>query len=144
MADRDPQPLGSGGQIAELAAALIRTESVNPGLTADGSGEAGVADVVASWARAAGLEVELDEVLPGRPNVLVTARGGGGGRTLMLNGHLDTVGVVGMERPFEGEVRDGRIFGRGSYDMKGALAAALVAAAHALDDELPAISWSPA
>ena len=91
--------------IAELAAALVAAESVNPGLAAEGSGERGPAEVVARWAREAGLEVEIDEVLPGRPNVLVTARGSGGGRTLLLNGHLDTVGVVGMERAFEGELR---------------------------------------
>ena len=101
------------------------------GARGDGSGEGAAAEVVAEWSRAAGLRVEVDEVLPGRPNVLVTAPGTGGGRTLLLNGHLDTVGVTGMERPVRRGRREGRLYGRGAYDMKGALAAALVAAARA-------------
>jgi acetylornithine deacetylase len=124
-------------EVAELAATLVATESINPGLGSGGSGEAATAEVVAAWARAAGLEVEVVDVLPDRPNVVVTARGRGGGRTLLFNGHLDTVGVQGMERPFEPVVRDGRLHGRGAYDMKGGLAAALVAAALAAQERLP-------
>jgi acetylornithine deacetylase len=127
--------LDVGRAVAALAGSLVETESVNPGLAA-GSGERAAAEVVAAWARDAGLEVKLDEALAGRPNVLVTAAGTGGGRTLLLNGHLDTVGVKGMDAPFAASVRDGRLFGRGAYDMKGALAAALVAAARAREDRL--------
>jgi acetylornithine deacetylase len=123
--------------VAELTAALVEAESVNPALGEGGSGEGAAAEVVADWARAAGLEVELDEVQPGRTNAVVTAQGTGGGRTLMLNGHLDTVSAGGMERPFEGRIDGDRLYGRGSYDMKGALAAALVAAARARDEALP-------
>jgi acetylornithine deacetylase len=123
--------------VAELAAALVEAESVNPDLGTGGSGEAAAAEVVAAWARDAGLDVEVDEVQPGRPNVVVTSRGAAGGRTLMLNGHLDTVSAGTMERPFEGRVEGNRLYGRGSYDMKGALAAALVAAARAHDERLP-------
>ena len=122
--------------LAELAASLVATQSVNPSLSARGSGESAVAEVVAEWSRAAGLDVEIDEVLPGRPNVVVTAPGAGGGRTLLLNGHLDTVGVAGMEHPFDAAVRNGRLYGRGAYDMKGALAAALVAAAQVREERL--------
>jgi acetylornithine deacetylase/succinyl-diaminopimelate desuccinylase-like protein len=127
---------GVTSSIAELAAALVAVESVNPALSPDGSGEAEAAELVARWAREAGLSVELEAVRPGRPNVIVTAPGTGGGRTLMLNGHLDTVGTVGTERPFSAEVRAGRLHGRGAYDMKGALAAALVAAARASEERL--------
>ena len=123
--------------VAELAAALVEAESVNPSLGAGGSGEGAAAEVVAEWAGEAGLEVEVDEVLPGRPNVVVRAPGVGGGRTLMLNGHLDTVSAGGMERPFVGRVEGDRLYGRGSYDMKGAIAAALVAAARARDEGVP-------
>jgi len=123
--------------VAELAAALVEAESVNPALGAGGSGEGASAEVVATWAREAGLEVDVDEVQPGRPNVVVTARGTGGGQTLMLNGHLDTVSAGGMERPFEARVEGDRLYGRGSYDMKGAIAAALVASARARDERLP-------
>ena len=124
------------GEIAELAAALVAAESINPSLASVGSGEAAAAGVVAAWAESAGLSAELDDALPGRPNVVVVARGSGGGRTLLLNGHLDTVGVAGMERPFEPDIREGRVYGRGAYDMKGALAAALIAAARAAEERL--------
>src|SRR5205085_12071972 len=80
--------------LSELAAALVAVESINPSLASTASGEHAVAGVVAEWGRRAGLEVELDEALPGRPNVLVTAGGSGSGGTLLLNGHLDTVGVA--------------------------------------------------
>jgi acetylornithine deacetylase len=123
--------------VAELTAALVDAESVNPALGAGGSGEGPAAEVVAAWAREAGLEVEVDEVQPGRPNVVVTSRGTGRGRALMLNGHLDTVSAGGMERPFEARIEGEQLYGRGSYDMKGAIAAALVAAARARDEGLP-------
>ena len=111
----------------DLAAALVRAESVNPSLDPGGSGETPAVRVVAEWAESRGLHVEVDEVAPGRSNVLV--RGGrGGGRTVMLLGHLDTVGGAAMADPFAGEIRDGRLHGRGAYDMKGGVAAALVAA----------------
>ena len=63
--------------------------------------------------------------------MIATARGSGGGRTLLLNAHMDTVGVDTMEAPFDARVEDGRLYGRGSYDMKGSLAAILVVAAEA-------------
>ncbi len=116
-------------EILPLLERLVAIDSVNPGL--GGPGEAEIASFVAGWARAAGLEVEQDEVAPGRPNVIATARGSGGGRTLMLNGHLDTVGPGSMADPLEPRVEDGRLHGRGAYDMKGGLAACLVAAAEA-------------
>jgi len=75
--------------------------------------------------------VSLDEIAPGRANVVAVARGTGGGRSLLLNGHLDTVGVSGMERPFEPYVADGRLYGRGAYDMKASLAAMMVTVARA-------------
>ncbi len=112
----------------ELVASLVAIESVNPDLVPGGAGEARIADFVAERLRDAGLEVELDEAAPGRPSVIAVAPGTGGGRSLMLNAHLDTVGVEGMERPFEPVVRDGRLYGRGAYDMKGGLAACMLAA----------------
>ncbi|HEY7693996.1 MAG TPA: ArgE/DapE family deacylase [Gaiellaceae bacterium] len=116
-------------ELLPLLERLVAIDSVNPGL--GGPGEAEIASFVAGWARAAGLEVEQDEVAPGRPNVIATARGSGGGRTLMLNGHLDTVGPGSMADPLTARLEDGRLHGRGAYDMKGGLAACLVAAAEA-------------
>ena len=115
-------------QVAELAAALVRIDSVNPTLVPGGAGETEIAEFVASWLREAGLEIEVVERVAGRPSVIGIARGRGGGRSLVLNAHLDTVGVANMQEPFAARVTGGRLYGRGSYDMKGALAAALVAA----------------
>ena len=71
-----------------------------------------------SWARA-GLEVALVAPQPGRPSVVGRLRGTGGGRTLLLNGHMDTVGFGGMEEPLDAARGRGRLYGRGAYDMKG-------------------------
>jgi acetylornithine deacetylase len=120
--------------VIPLLERLVSIDSVNPGL--GGRGEEEIAMFVAEWARGAGLEVELDEAAHGRPNVIVTARGSGGGRTLLLNAHLDTVGYEGMANPLTPRVVDGRMYGRGAYDMKGGLAACLVAAAEAGRREL--------
>jgi acetylornithine deacetylase len=113
--------------LAELLSELVAIDSVNPALVPGGAGEGEIAGHVAGWARAAGLEAELLEATPGRPSVLVRARGSGGGRTLLLCGHLDTVGVEGMSAPHAPRVEGGRLHGRGAYDMKAGLAAALIA-----------------
>jgi acetylornithine deacetylase len=115
-------------ETAELVAALVAIDSVNPDLVPGGAGEGEVADFVARWLGDAGLEVDVEEAAPGRPSVVGVARGRGGGRSLMLNGHLDTVGVEGMQRPFDPVLRDGRLYGRGGYDMKAGVAACMVAA----------------
>ena len=114
--------------LTALVADLVAIDSVNPSLVAGGAGEREIAAFVAGWARAAGLEADVLEGTPGRPTVLVRARGTGGGRTLLLCGHLDTVGVEGMADPHDPRIDGDRLFGRGAYDMKAGLAAALVAA----------------
>ena len=116
--------------VVELTRQLVAIDSVNPGLAA-AAGEAEIARFVASWAERAGLEVELEEAAPGRPNVIATARGSGGGRSLMLNAHTDTVGTAGMAEPYAGRVEGGRLYGRGAFDMKASLAASLLAAVRA-------------
>ena len=118
-------------EVAELAAALVRIDSVNPALIAGAAGETQIAEFVAAWLARAGVEVEVVEAAPGRPSVIGTARGTGGGAALLLNAHLDTVGTEAMEAPFDPRVENGRLYGRGSYDMKGALAAAMLALADA-------------
>ena len=112
--------------LGELAAALVAIDSVNPALVPGGAGEREIASFVADWCVTQGFEVEVlgDE----RPSVVATKRGSGDGRSLLLNGHLDTVGVAGMKAPFEPRIEDDRLYGRGAYDMKGALAAILLAA----------------
>ena len=118
------------GEPLALARALVATPSVNPELEESGVAEAAVAALTAEWLRAWGLSVEMSEVAPGRWNVVGRLEGDGVGPTLLLNGHLDTVGVAGMSvDPFGAELRDGRLWGRGSCDMKGGVAALLAATA---------------
>jgi acetylornithine deacetylase len=92
-----------------------------------GAGEAEIARFIAAWAAEAGLSAEVFEDTPGRPSVVVRAPGRGGGRTLMLCGHIDTVGVEGMTAPHSPRVEGDRVYGRGAYDMKAGVAAALEA-----------------
>jgi acetylornithine deacetylase len=116
----------------ELLAALVSIDSVNPDLVPGAKGEGEIAAFVADWLGRRGLEVHVeDSGRNGRPNVVAVARGAGGGRSLMLNAHMDTVGVSGMQSPFLPEIRDGRLFGRGAMDTKAALAAFMVALAEA-------------
>ncbi len=118
-------------RVADLTAQLIAIDSVNPSLVPGGAGEAEIAAFIARWAGEQGLQARVLEETPGRPSVLVTARGSGGGRTLLLCGHIDTVNVEGMDHPHVGR-RDGdRLYGRGAYDMKAGVAAALIAAGEA-------------
>jgi acetylornithine deacetylase len=107
---------------------LVAIDSVNPLLVPGAAGELGVARRVAEELRAIGLTVEVVDAVPGRPNVVGTLPGRAPGRHLMFCGHTDTVGVAGMTRPFEPEVRDGRLYGRGAQDMKGGVAAMIGAA----------------
>jgi len=123
-------------QAEALLAALVSIDSVNPDLVPGGAGETEIAEFVSRWLRDAGLEVAVEEAAPGRPSVVGVARGRGGGSSLMLYAHLDTVGVAGMSRPFEPEVHGGRLYGRGAYDMKGSLAACMLAAAEVATDGL--------
>lgn len=115
---------------------LVRINSTNPSLSSQNAGEAEIAAVLAAECRRLGLEVKVHEVAPGRPNVTGILRGSGNGRSLLLNGHTDTVGVVGMAEPFAAARRDGKIYGRGAQDMKGSLAAMLGAAKALLDADV--------
>src|SRR5918994_6214650 len=117
--------------VAELAAQLVAIESINPDVVEGGSGEMRLARFVAEWCERAGLETTLTELAASRANVVAVARGSGGGRSLMLNAHMDTVGVAGMTDPFMPRLEGGRLYGRGAQDMKGSLAACMLATADA-------------
>jgi acetylornithine deacetylase len=104
---------------------LVRINSINPMLVPGAPGEREVADYTAKTLTALGLDVQRHEPEPGRISVTGRLRGSGGGKSLMLNAHYDTVGIDGMPDPFSAAVRNGRLFGRGSYDMKGSLAASI-------------------
>ena len=111
-------------QLSDLLSRLVAIDSVNPALVPGGAGEGEIAAFVDGWARDAGLESTVLEASPGRPSVLVRNRRGGG-RTLLLCGHLDTVGVGGSS--LVPRIEGDRLYGRGAYDMKAGLAAALLA-----------------
>jgi len=113
--------------LVPLLADLVAIDSVNPSLVRGGAGEREIAAFVAGWATSADLEAEVLEATPGRPSVVVRARGTGGGRTLLLCGHLDTVGVDGMTAPYAPRIDGDRLYGRGAYDMKAGVCAALIA-----------------
>jgi acetylornithine deacetylase/succinyl-diaminopimelate desuccinylase family protein len=123
-------------ELTRLTAELVAIDSVNPSLVQGGAGEAEIARLVSGWLSEAGLDVEVLEPTPGRPSVLGVARGSGGGRSLMLNAHLDTVGTAGMENPLSGRVHGDRLYGRGSLDMKGSLAAIMLAGRAAAQRDL--------
>lgn len=121
--------------LRDLLSELVAIDSVNPTLVPGGAGEERIARHIAGWLGARGFEVELQETgEPGRPNAVGVLRGTGGGRSLLLNGHVDTVGVAGMDDPHGSRISDGRLYGRGAMDMKGGVAAMLHAAARAAED----------
>src|SRR3954462_2628710 len=94
-----------------LLTSLVATNSVNPSLVAGAPGEATAAMLCRGAMAGAGLRVVMQEAAPGRPNVIGVLEGGEPGPSIMLCGHLDTVGVEGMTDPFAPYVRNGRLYG---------------------------------
>jgi acetylornithine deacetylase len=121
--------------VLDAVQALVATPSVNPHLAVgEPSGEAAVAQVACRWLTERGVKAWTEDVSPDRPNAVAEV-GDGAGPTLVLCAHLDTVATAGMTiAPFEPRVDGNRVYGRGSYDMKGG-AAACMAAAVALQAE---------
>jgi len=109
--------------VERLLRDLVAIDSVNPSLVPGAAGEAAIARRLVEEFEAIGLRVEVQEVAPGRPNVVATLAGRVPGPSLMLCGHIDTVGVTGMTAPFVPVARDGRLHGRGAQDMKSGVAA---------------------
>jgi acetylornithine deacetylase len=107
---------------------LVAIDSVNPSLVPGGAGEREIASLVAAEMSSIGMDVEVTEVAPGRPNVVGVMDIRTPGRSLMFCGHIDTVGVEGMNSPFDPIERDGRLYGRGAGDQKGGVAAMIGAA----------------
>ncbi|REL33298.1 M20/M25/M40 family metallo-hydrolase [Rhodohalobacter sp. SW132] len=112
---------------------LVQINSVNPGLEEDGKGEAGVARYISKILDDLKIPYEIDELGPDRVNITGIIEGTGGGKSLVLNAHMDTVGVEGMSDPFSGKIEGDKLYGRGAYDMKGSISA-IVGVAKAVKD----------
>ena len=113
---------------------MVEIPSVNPFMVGSGvAAEQVVGQFYATELAALGFDVEMVDVEPGRPNVIGRRRGSSDGPKLLLAGHLDTVGVDGYADPFDARIADGRIYGRGSCDMKSGLAAILEASRVIID-----------
>ncbi|KAM0355211.1 hypothetical protein ACHAPU_001077 [Fusarium lateritium] len=123
----------SGSDPVALTQTLVRINSASPDLgSTPGPGETAIARYVAAWLEHRGIETHWVEYTKGRPSVVGVARGSGGGKSLMFNGHIDTVTLAGyVDDPLSGKIVDGRLYGRGSADMKGGVAAAMIALANA-------------
>lgn len=130
MAERPLIPVDPEA-ITSLLRTLVGIPSVNPSLVPGGAGEAEIARCLAGECERLGMAVSVDEVAPGRPNVVAVLRGTdpARGRSLLLNGHTDTVGAAGMAAPFTAVPRGDRLYGRGTSDMKAGLAAMVGAVA---------------
>ena len=125
-------------ELEQLLTDLVAINSINPDLVPGSPGEAQIAHYIADWLKLNDLDVELVETVSGRPNVVGIARGTGGGKTLLLNGHMDTVGVAGMPDGHQPRIdrETGHLYGRGAYDMKSGLAACMIAIAEARRHDL--------
>ncbi|KAI1764942.1 acetylornithine deacetylase [Hypoxylon sp. FL1150] len=121
-----------------LTQTLVRINSANPTLgSIPGPGETKIAQYIAQWLEYRDIETHWIEPTKGRPSIAGMARGSGGGASLMLNGHIDTATLLGYDGDaLSGEIRDGKLYGRGAADMKGGVAAALVALANAKEMKL--------
>jgi acetylornithine deacetylase len=112
----------------QLLKELVKIDSVNPTLVPGAKGEEEIAEYVAGWLKALGLKAKVDKIEAKRANAVGALKGAGGGKSLMLNGHIDTVGYDYMTiDPLKPVIKDGRMYGRGTFDMKGGLVASLAA-----------------
>ena len=128
-----------GDAVVDLTRRLVAFDSVNPGLVPGAAGEAPVARFLAGRLAGSGFEVELVPAPadPGRVSVIAVRDSGQPGRTVVLNGHLDTVGVDGMAEPFAARIDGDRMLGRGTSDMKGGVAGLVIAAEQLAADQAP-------
>ena len=127
-----PGPVSvNAASVLDLLKTLVAIPSVNPSLGSGGAGEGEIARCLAGACARLGLVVALEEVAPGRPNVTAVLPGAdpSRGRSLLLNGHTDTVGAGAMEAPFSPRLEGDRLYGRGVFDMKCGLAAMVEAVA---------------
>ncbi len=117
---------------ADLTAVLVGIDSVNPALVPGAAGETAIVRHLEARLRDAGFDTTVVDApgRPGRPSLVARGPGPDDLPTVVLNGHVDTVGVSGMPAPFAATVDGNRLLGRGAADMKGGVAAIVAAAEH--------------
>jgi len=123
-------------QFISLLSRLVRINSVNSTLSG-GPGEQELAEYVRHYLQQLNLPAEIHTIAPGRSNVVTVIPGSDRNRSLLLNSHLDTVGIEGMADPFTLKREDDRLFGRGAYDMKGSIAVMLLLAGYFVERRPP-------
>jgi len=114
--------------ITQTLQKLVQINSVNPSLEAGGGGEEEIGRFISAELSSLGIQHEIEPIADKRVNVTATIPGSGSGKSLILNAHMDTVGTSGMDAPFSGDIKNGKLYGRGSYDMKASIAAILCTA----------------
>ena len=114
-------------EVVELLAELVGIDSVNPSLVPGAAGETRIVDHLRTRLERSGFTTTV-VTAAGRPSLVAVPPGPADACTVVLNGHLDTVGVAGMPQPFTGRIVDDRLYGRGAADMKAGVAAIVVAA----------------
>lgn len=127
-----------GDHAVALAAELVGIDSVNPSLASGGAGESRIVEHLSSRLERNGFDVSIvDAADAGRPSLIAIPRGRVEHPTVVLNGHLDTVGVAGMTDPFTPRIEGDRLYGRGAADMKSGVAALVIAAESLVAMEAP-------
>jgi len=122
----------------ELTQILTTINSSNPDLSeATGAGETAIAHYINAWLQHRGIETHWVEPVPGRPSVVGIVRGGGGGKALMINGHIDTVSLSTHTSgdPLSGKIIDDQMYGRGCLDMKAGVAAGMAVLARIISSD---------
>ena len=124
--------------VVELARTLVQIDSSNPDFgSTPGPGETAIAKYITAWLKRRDIESYWIEPTKGRPSVVGIVRGSGGGKSLMFNGHMDTVTLLGYNGdPLSADIVDGNMYGRGTADMKSGLAASMLALASAKSKNL--------
>jgi acetylornithine deacetylase len=123
-------------QFISLLGRLVAINSINATLS-NGPGEGELAEFILNYLQKLNIGGQIQTIAPGRANVVATIPGSDRKSSLLLNSHLDTVGVEGMDQPFTLRLEDDKLYGRGTYDMKGSAAVMLLLADYFIEHPPP-------
>jgi acetylornithine deacetylase len=123
-------------QFISLLSRLVEINTINSTLS-NGPGEGELAEFILTYLSKLKIGAEIQTIAPGRANVVAVIPGSHRQSSLLLNSHLDTVGVEGMAQPFTLRQEDDKLYGRGTYDMKGSAAVMLLLADYFIEHPPP-------